>query len=211
MAKKTFTGEDGKQYVAKEKKPFYKKWWVWLIVIIIFIGFLGGGDDETETVADNETSQSVSSEVIEKAEEVEEEVVETVGIGQSLSISDVEYVVNEVTTTDYVGGEYTGKTSQGVFLIVNVTITNNGNESLNVSDNFFKLIDGDKEFDSNPSAAVYANDQSSSFFFNKINPDLSLTGNVVFDVSQAVVDSQTKQLEVQTGYWGTEMGLINLQ
>lgn len=34
MAKKHITGEDGKKYVMKEKKPFYKKWWFILIVAI---------------------------------------------------------------------------------------------------------------------------------------------------------------------------------
>ncbi|MEO4707321.1 hypothetical protein ABHW52_07765 [Pediococcus pentosaceus] len=44
--KKTITGEDGKTYNVKEKKAWYKKWWVWIIAIILIIiigGALGSG------------------------------------------------------------------------------------------------------------------------------------------------------------------------
>lgn len=54
MAKKKVTGEDGKTYVMKEKKPFYKRVWFWiLVVIVVFIvgGALGGGDDKKETTS----------------------------------------------------------------------------------------------------------------------------------------------------------------
>lgn len=36
----------------KSKKPFYKKWWVWILAIIIIVGIAGGGggsDDATES------------------------------------------------------------------------------------------------------------------------------------------------------------------
>lgn len=28
---KEIKGEDGKTYVVKEKKPWYKRWWVWVM------------------------------------------------------------------------------------------------------------------------------------------------------------------------------------
>lgn len=43
----------------KAKKPFYKKWWVWVIAGFLLIGFLGGGgNDNTPTPA---TSQPQST------------------------------------------------------------------------------------------------------------------------------------------------------
>lgn len=73
--KKSFVGEDGKEYVAKEKKPFYKKWWFWLIAIIVVGGALGGGDEETPEVA---VTNESSSESIESKESVTAESSESV-------------------------------------------------------------------------------------------------------------------------------------
>ena len=37
-----------------------------------------------------------------------------------------------------------------------------------------------------------------------------LKGKIVFDVTKATIDDKNLQLQVQTGAWGTEKGLINL-
>lgn len=51
MSKK-IKGEDGKIYEVKTKKPWYKRWWVWVLVVIaaIFIigAIAGGGDDDDD-------------------------------------------------------------------------------------------------------------------------------------------------------------------
>lgn len=49
MAKK-IKGEDGKTYVVKEKKPWYKRWWVWVIIVIVAIFIAGGAlsDDDDD-------------------------------------------------------------------------------------------------------------------------------------------------------------------
>lgn len=49
MSKKQITGEDGKKYTVKEKKPFYKRVWFWILVVFLIIGgfgAVGGGSDE---------------------------------------------------------------------------------------------------------------------------------------------------------------------
>lgn len=49
MSKK-IKGEDGKIYEVKTKKPWYKRWWVWVLIVIaaIFVigAIAGGGDDD---------------------------------------------------------------------------------------------------------------------------------------------------------------------
>ncbi|MEG0364880.1 MAG: DUF4352 domain-containing protein, partial [Erysipelotrichales bacterium] len=51
---------------------------------------------------------------------------------------------------------------------------------------------------------------STSFFLNKINPGVSMSGKVVFDVPSSLAKSKNTKLQVQTGAWGTEKELINL-
>lgn len=211
MARKRLFDENGNEVKGKIKKPFYKKWWFWLIAIIIVVGLVGGGGDETETkddIAADTTSESelVSESSQEEAESVEE--TQVYSIGDTVDVGDVTYVVNSVDSATNVGGEY-GQNSKGTYLLVNVTVTNNGDESLTVDNSLFKLLNDGKEYDSDSAAGIYANDDS-SFFLESVNPELSLTGNVVFDVSDTVINSESKQLQVSTGFWGTETGLIDL-
>lgn len=213
---KKIKGEDGKVYV--QKKPFYKKWWFWLLAVIVIGSFAGGGDEEATTEKSTPksdvsapvevaTPEAVSSESV--IAEEPEYVEPTFGIGQTVLVGDVEFIVNGIETASNVGGEW-GKNSQGTFVIVNLTVTNKGVEALSVDDSFFKLMNNGKEYTADGSAGIYANEDT-SFFLSSINPDVSMSGKVVFDVSQEVIDSATKQLEVSTGYWGTDTNLINLQ
>ncbi|MBO0475462.1 Ltp family lipoprotein [Vagococcus sp. DIV0080] len=77
MAKKHIVGEDGKKYVMKEKKPFYKKWWFIVIVAFVVIGFIGslGGGSDKETTKEKDAPQSsvaTNTEKVETKKEVAE-------------------------------------------------------------------------------------------------------------------------------------------
>lgn len=78
MAKKRIKGDDGKEYIVKEKKPFYKKWWFWLIIVFLIIGAIGQNaedNDEKDVVKnttektsepDKTSTSSITSEEVEK-------------------------------------------------------------------------------------------------------------------------------------------------
>lgn len=219
MAKKKVIGEDGKTYTMKEKKPIYKRVWFWILAVIVVAGISGalGGEKEPvnggEKVDQSSQAESKSEDKPEtkesKKEEQPAEEVKAYNISDEVNVGDVMYVVNGIETATNVGGEY-GQNSKGTYLIVSISVTNNGSEALSVSDDFFVLKNDGKEYKSDAMAAIYANDDS-SFFLESINPDLTMSGKVIFDVSDAVIDSTTKQLQVATGFWGTETELINLQ
>ena len=63
-------------------------------------------------------------------------------------------------------------------------------------------------YNTDTSAVVYLGDES--IFAKEINPDASLKGKIVFDVTKDTIAATNLQLQVQTGAWGTEKGLINL-
>jgi len=55
----------------KIKKPFYKKWWVWLIAVIIIVNISTGDDEKEDTKVDDEkikTSAPATDEVTKKEE-----------------------------------------------------------------------------------------------------------------------------------------------
>ena len=209
MAKK-IKDEHGKVYV--QKKPFYKRVWFIVLVGLFVIGGLqsvlgGGSNSSTSSSQDTSTTTQTTTEASASSSEKSEEV--TYSIGQEVPVGDVVYIVNSKEVNTNVGGEF-GKTANGIFLVLNVTVKNNGKEAITVTDDFFTLLKGDVEYKSDSTAGIYAN-QDANFFLTEVNPENSVTGNVVFDITEETANDPSIQLRVQTGFWGTETGVINLQ
>lgn len=114
-------------------------------------------------------------------------------IGESFTVGDgaqeIEYTVNDYSTIeDYIGsGPDIGSTPDGIFLVVNLDMENVGDESLDISTNFLKVIDDeDRTFDADTEAGIYAEQDSrisaEPISFDQLQPGLSVTRSVVFDV-----------------------------
>lgn len=183
------------------KKPFYKKVWFWVLAVIVVIIVANMGDDTAEDTGSKEATGN--SEPAKAKEEVK-----VAGIGEVVIVGDVEFTVNGTSTTKNVGGEY-GQDAQGTFLVADVTVKNVGSESITTDASFFKLVSGEKTFDADSTAGIYAN-PNTGFFLEQINPDLSATGKVVFDVSDEVIANPELLMQVQTGFFGTETGSIKI-
>lgn len=214
MAKK-IKDENGNVYV--KKTPFYKKWWFILIIVLIAFGAIKGGsgnNSSQQSTASNSSTQVKTSEetaatkASEETKNTEEVTKAEHKIGEIVKVGDVEYVVNSKSLSQNVGGEY-GKTANGIYLIVNVTVKNTGKKSITVTDDFFKLLKGDTEYATDGAAGLYANEEA-KFFLSELNPENSITGNVVFDLSNETANASGLQLQVQTGIWGTQKGKISL-
>ncbi|KIL53109.1 DUF4352 domain-containing protein [Jeotgalibacillus campisalis] len=170
-------------------------------IFIILAVFLGS--DDTEPVSITQTPQEEPED--EVLVEPEEEIT---GIGSPLDVEGVIFTINSTSTATNVGGEF-GENAKGEYLIIDVTVENNRNESISVDSSFFKLLIDGVEYKADGGAAIYAN-QDTSFFLESVNPGLSLTGSVPFDAPPGL-DISNAQVQVQTGFFGTETGLINLQ
>lgn len=214
MAKK-IKDENGNVYV--KKTPFYKKWWFILIIVLIAFGAIkggGGNNSSQQSTTSNSSTQVKTSEetaatkASEETKNTEEVTKAEHKIGEIVKVGDVEYIVNSKSLSQNVGGEY-GKTANGIYLIVNVTVKNTGKKSITVTDDFFKLLKGDTEYATDGAAGLYANEEA-KFFLSELNPENSITGNVVFDLSNETANASGLQLQVQTGIWGTQKGKISL-
>lgn len=218
MSKK-IKDENGNVYV--KKTPFYKKWWFILLVVLIAYGAVtkGGGsissNNSTATQTTSSTEQATNDKngktaVSEESKSAEKKPVAQAipKIGEVTKVGDVEYIVNSKSVSQNVGGEY-GKTANGSYLILNVTVKNTGKKSITVTNDFFKLLKGDTEYETDSLAGVYANEEG-KFFLSELNPENSITGNVVFDLNTETANASGLVLQVQTGVWGTQKGKINL-
>lgn len=206
----------------KIKKPIYKKWWVWLLAIVIIGAALSGGDDE-KPIADgtNEVAQETTDPTDEQPKEAEaseaeasEDVVE-VGIGEPAKIADVSFTVNSIEETKEIssGNEYIeSAVTEGKYVILEVTVKNEKKEALTINSSYFKLItlEGVVYEPNTDGKVMMAMMDEDDFFLQQVNPGLSKTGKVVFEVGEDL-DLNTAVLQGQTGFWGTESVEISLK
>lgn len=197
------------------KKPFYKKWWFWLIVVIVVIGAYGNSADDKKdeaTKASTEPKQEAKQETKKEEPKKEEAKPKKEEPKKELSkegeSSKVKIAVGSVESVDSVGGEYLKEKAQGVFKVVEITITNNQKDAITIDANSFKLVDNqDREFKYSTQAQTafdIGNGGSSDFFLKQLNPGLSQTGKIIFDVP---VDAQGLVLKARGGMMGKEIKL----
>lgn len=178
-----------------------------LFVLLIIIGALLGDDSKKATEKEKEPVSATTKDDGKKEESTNEN--KKVSIGQELTVGKVTFKANSIGETNEIsaaGGymKYKPEAEGAVFLNVNVTVRNDGTESINTDSSFFKLI-ASNGAEYSPSSIIVADDKY--FLYEGINPGLALTGNVLFEVPAGLTGLD---LQVQTGFWGTETGIINL-
>ena len=171
---------------AAPKKPFYKKTWFVVVagltgVAIVASAAGGGGDaapagggDAAPPAAADGGAAADSAEVVDDAP--------AYGIGDAAADGKFSFVVNGVECgTTEIGNEYLNTTAQGQFCIVDVTISNIGDEPQSFFGDNSKLYNAaGQEFSADSEAAIYL--ENSDSLYAEINPGNSLNSLVVFDV-----------------------------
>lgn len=188
MAKKTIKGEDGKEYVMKEKKPFYKRWWFIALAIFIVVGIIGqlGGSGDNE-------SKKTASAPEEKVEEKDFKIGDTIDMENFTIVANSKSKSKEIT--DESGYLSTEPNEGSSFYIVNITIKNKSNDPKTLSNNSFILKNGEKSYVS--TTDILSDD---SITFDTLNPDETKTGNIVFTVPDSVVDNPGFNLELSDSW-----------
>ena len=111
-----------------------KKWQIIVIIVVIVVlaGTLFGGDSD-DTSQNNQQTDTT-------------EVEKTYKMKDTVQVGDVEYVISKKTVTKTVGDQYVNNKAQDTYLIIDLSIKNLGKEQLNVTDSFFTLLNGYKEY-----------------------------------------------------------------
>ncbi|MEN1939182.1 DUF4352 domain-containing protein, partial [Paenibacillus sp. 102] len=122
--------------------------------------------------------------------------------------SKVKIAVGAVETLESVGNEITNEKAQGVFKVVEISITNNQKDAITVDANSFKLVDSqDREFKYSTQAQTaydISNGGKLDFFLKQLNPGLTQTGKIIYDVPK---DAQGLVLKARGGMMGKEIKL----
>jgi len=172
---------------APEKKPLWKKTWFRIVaalfVIFVIAQAVNGGDKAETTDADaTADAPAVGADVVAPAEEAAPEEPSMPGIGQPAADGDFSFVVSAVDCSlTEIGTQYFSTQAQGQFCVVDVAVTNIGNEAGTFfGDNATLLNAEGQEFSADTEAAIYLDDSDS--LLEEINPGNTLNSKVVFDV-----------------------------
>ena len=186
--------------------------------------------ETSEEVTEESTQEQSSEEMSTEKEAVEESTVEeateeqteeqakedankTANVGETLTVDGVDFTVNEWYQQNTVG-EVFSSTANDTYLILDVTVTNNQDEALSMMNSFFNILIGESTYEPDGPASTTANQAISpdnlGLLGEELNPGSSRDALIVYDVIQEVIDNSEKQLQVQSGIFGTQTGLINL-
>jgi hypothetical protein len=169
----------------KTKKPWYGRWWA--ICLYVFIGLIvlsaifGGNSPST-----NSNSQSNINAPSQQAQ-----APPTYNIGDSIQAGDFTWKITKVSTASQVGeevyGTLMGKKADGIFVILDVQVTNTGKSAKYLMDSFVKLVDDQgREFSPDTEASIWIKPQGSGLTFEQINPGITKTGKIIYDIPQGL-------------------------
>ena len=119
---------------AKNKKPFYLRWWFILIAIFIVLGVVGGSGSSSDA---NKETTNAKTEESKTAENPKEEVKEYYSVGEEVKLNDNKLIVNRVEKSN--GSDFDKPQDGNEFVIVNVTISNDGTDEITYNPYDFEM------------------------------------------------------------------------
>ncbi|WP_158220286.1 DUF4352 domain-containing protein [Kineosporia sp. A_224] len=172
----------------RTKKPFYLRWWFLalaaVVVIAVLSNLLSGGDDTVTTGATDGASSTApaGTSAPAKKKATSAPAKKAPGIGTPVRDGKFQFTVTKVTKgKNRVGSADFGKSAQGQFIYVYVTVKNTGNEAQTLFGDNQTLIDAEgRKFTPDTEAAIYLDE--SQTFIEDINPGNQLKGVILFDV-----------------------------
>ncbi|WP_208611150.1 MULTISPECIES: DUF4352 domain-containing protein [Listeria] len=173
------------------------------IIILIILTNIGANalDSATEKVDSDSNKTSVSSSGDSKSKD--KTLEKTYGVGDTVSYNGYELKVNTVNYSK--GSEIDTPDSGKQYIIINLTITNNTDESQSYNPYDFKLNDDGNKTDLDE---LLVEDDIEILNSGDLDPGASVTGNLI---GQSKTDSKSLKLQYQTSYWGDETVDINLK
>lgn len=168
---------------AKASRPWYRKkrFLVPLgLILLVAVGSSLGGEDATTP---DGASDSAATRTAPATGSETDEPAPTTGIGAPARDGSFEFTLSSVDCgQSTVGGEFIQEEAQGQFCLLEVSVTNIGDEAQFLfADNQY-LYDGQDRRFSADSAATFATDPDNGLLLDEINPGNNLTGTIVFDV-----------------------------
>ena len=179
--------------------------------IFIAIGVIGSmGSDEETSGTDTETTAEEKTDKKDKKEEAK-----VYQIGDLVETGKLAYKVTNAESKSELKSDnefIESATTTGQFILIDIEAFNNDKDARMIDSSMFKILD-DQSREFNPSSdseVMMVVDGAMDFFLQDINPGLSKTGQLVFELP---ADAKSYSLQVSSGFgWsGGEYETIKLK
>lgn len=155
-----------------------------IFAILVIASIVSDGDEgATTTTAPDSAATAEKAADESKAEPKAEKLP---GIGDQAKDGKFTFVVTKVEKgPKTIGNEFLNTKAQGVFWLINVEVTNHGNEpQLFTDDNQYLLVGGTK-YSADSEAGIYL-EGNEEVWLEEINPGNTVKGTLVFDLPEGV-------------------------
>jgi hypothetical protein len=162
-----------------------------LFLFFMIIGMIGGSGSSSPANTSDSAGDSPSSGTNTTSEKSTSEPIAQVG--DSVTDKDLGFVVVDITTTKTLGNSFTKKDAQGTFQVITLKITNEGKETKTIDSSMFQLTDSEgRTFDRSVEgqSAKGFGEGNVDLFLQQVQPGLSVTGDIVFDIPDSAAGLQ---------------------
>ena len=222
---------DGSQWTNQTRKAkggglvgAYRRFPTWvqiglpIIVVLILIGAVAGGE-ESDDSADSKGMEAAAtteakSDGVEgnPAENASDDNTPSVGPSGSVEVDTLRWRLRDASTASTIGNqEYgLGAKANGVYVVAELSVTNNKSESVTLTSESVSLVAGDNTYETDANAeTALVGDGAKTFFLEDIGPEVTVTGKVAFDVSSVAL-KRDPQLRFNELGFGDTHGYIAL-
>lgn len=170
----------------------------WVVVLIVLLG-LGISSAMMPTNAPSTATQPDQTGSQPSGDSQDTEPSYT--IGDTVSAGSLSFRADRSGRTDVIGGQFSSTEASGEFIIVAVTVRNDGNDPVMITSNNFEVRDPQgRTFDVSTEASIDLDVQGvDTFTFEELNPGLQKSGALAFDVP---ADAENLELIVSEGAFG---------
>jgi hypothetical protein len=192
----------------KVKKPFYKKWWVWLLAVII-IGSLASGGGEDEATPKKLESKAKATEAASTPEKKKEEVKkeepkkDVFAVGEAVQLGKNVLTVTKVEKSN--GTEFDTPQQGKEYVIVTVQIQNAGDQNISYNPFDFKIANSQGQIRDMGFTTV---NSDTSLQSGELAPGGSVSGTIAFEEP---VGDIGLQLQYSPSFWSDKTIKVNLQ
>lgn len=167
----------------KEKKPIYKKWWVWALIILVVIIIVGmGGDDNTNTVKPSTETSATSNGTSNENTKVK--------VGEEISTNDAK--ITFISASDYTSyKQYSAPKSGNKIIRAEFSFENISNSDIYL-DNIDCYADGEK------CETYYSADDYKSPTLESLSAGKKVKAIVYYEVP---INAGNIMLEYETNIW----------
>jgi hypothetical protein len=180
----------------------------WKIAWTVIIGVLAiaslSGNKSSSTASNTSNSSNTSS----ASQDNSSNTPTYKKIGDQIDVGNFSYVVNNIRFTKTVGSDYSQKTADGIYLIIDVTFRNNDKEEHTLDNSLFKLTDENgTEFESSSDGETALEmEGKETLFLKECNPNITKSGLLIFEVP----DKKVYDLHLSGGMWDGETTIVKL-